>query len=30
MRTAIILDGRLVLDRARLTRAGFRYVAIAN
>jgi UDPglucose 6-dehydrogenase len=29
MRTAIILDGRLVLDRARLTRAGFRYVAIA-
>jgi UDPglucose 6-dehydrogenase len=30
MRTAIILDGRLVLDRARLTRAGFRYVGIAT
>jgi len=28
MRTAIMLDGRLVLDRARLTRAGFRYVGI--
>lgn len=30
MRTAIMLDGRLVLDRARLTRAGFRYVGIAT
>jgi len=28
MRTAILLDGRLVLDRGRLTRAGFRYVGI--
>ncbi len=28
MRTAIMLDGRLVLDRGRLTRAGFRYVGI--
>jgi UDPglucose 6-dehydrogenase len=30
MRTAIILDGRLVLDRARLARAGFRYVGISS
>jgi UDPglucose 6-dehydrogenase len=30
MRTAIMLDGRLVLDRARLTRAGFKYVGIAT
>lgn len=30
MRTAIMLDGRLVLDRARLTRAGFRYVGIGS
>ncbi len=30
MRTAIILDGRLVLDRVRLTRAGFKYLGIAS
>ena len=30
MRTAIILDGRLVLDRARITRAGFRYVGFSS
>ena len=29
MRTAIILDGRLALDRARITRAGFRYVGFS-
>jgi UDPglucose 6-dehydrogenase len=30
MRTAILLDGRNVLDRARLTRAGFRYVGLSG
>jgi UDPglucose 6-dehydrogenase len=30
MRTPIILDGRNALDRARLTRGGFRYLAIAG
>jgi UDPglucose 6-dehydrogenase len=30
MRTAIIFDGRMVLDRARLGRAGFRYVGVAG
>ena len=30
MRTAIMLDGRLVLDRARLTRAGFRYLGLSG
>jgi UDPglucose 6-dehydrogenase len=29
MRTAVVLDGRLALDRARLTRAGFRYLGLA-
>jgi UDPglucose 6-dehydrogenase len=29
MRTAIVLDGRHALDRARMTRAGFRYVGLA-
>src|SRR5579871_1276958 len=29
MRTAIVLDGRLALDRARLSRAGFKYVGLA-
>jgi UDPglucose 6-dehydrogenase len=29
MRSPIILDGRHTLDRARLTRAGFRYIGIA-
>ncbi len=29
MRTPIMLDGRHVLDRARLTRAGFRYLRVA-
>jgi UDPglucose 6-dehydrogenase len=28
MRSAILLDGRNVLDRARLTRAGFRYISL--
>jgi UDPglucose 6-dehydrogenase len=28
MRTAIILDGRHILDRARMTRAGFKYIGI--
>ena len=30
MRSAIILDGRNALDRARLSRCGFRYVGIAG
>lgn len=30
MRSPIILDGRNVLDRARLTRYGFRYIGIAG
>lgn len=30
MRTAIVLDGRHVLDSGRLTRAGFRYLALAG
>jgi UDPglucose 6-dehydrogenase len=30
MRSPIILDGRHVLDRARLTRAGFKYIGIAG
>ncbi len=30
MRTAIVLDGRHALDRARLTRAGFRYIGLAG
>jgi len=30
MRTPLILDGRHVLDSARLTRAGFRYLALAG
>jgi len=29
MRTPVVLDGRLALDRARLTRAGFRYLGLA-
>jgi UDPglucose 6-dehydrogenase len=29
MRTAIVLDGRMALDRGRMTRAGFRYVGLA-
>ena len=29
MRSAIVLDGRLALDRARLSRAGFKYVGLA-
>jgi len=29
MRSAIVLDGRMALDRARMTRAGFRYVGLA-
>jgi UDPglucose 6-dehydrogenase len=29
MRTKVVLDGRLALDRARLTRAGFRYLGLA-
>ncbi len=29
MRTPLILDGRLALDRARLSRAGFRYLGMA-
>jgi UDPglucose 6-dehydrogenase len=29
MRSAIILDGRHALDRARMTRAGFRYIGLA-
>jgi UDPglucose 6-dehydrogenase len=30
MRSAIMLDARLALDRARLTRAGFRYAGLAE
>ncbi|MBV8845621.1 MAG: UDP-glucose/GDP-mannose dehydrogenase family protein [Bryobacterales bacterium] len=30
MRSAIILDARLALDRARITRAGFRYAGLAE
>jgi UDPglucose 6-dehydrogenase len=30
MRTPILLDGRLVLDRVRLKRAGFRYIGISG
>ena len=30
MRTPVLLDGRNVLDRALLTRAGFRYVGLAG
>jgi UDPglucose 6-dehydrogenase len=30
MRSAILLDGRHVLDRARLARAGFRYIGLAG
>jgi UDPglucose 6-dehydrogenase len=30
MRSAILLDGRHVLDRARLTRAGFRYSGLSG
>jgi len=30
MRSPILLDGRNALDRARLTRAGFRYIGIAG
>ena len=30
MRTAIVLDGRNALDRARMTRAGFRYIGLAG
>jgi UDPglucose 6-dehydrogenase len=30
MRSAVVLDGRLALDRARLTRAGFRYLGLAG
>ena len=29
MRTAVMLDGRLVLDRVRLSRAGFKYLGLA-
>ena len=29
MRTAIVLDGRYALDKARMTRAGFRYLTLA-
>jgi UDPglucose 6-dehydrogenase len=30
MRTPILLDARHVLDRARVTRAGFRYITLAG
>jgi UDPglucose 6-dehydrogenase len=30
MRSPILLDGRNVLDRARITRAGFRYLGLAG
>ena len=30
MRTPILLDGRHVLDRARVTRAGLRYIGLAG
>src|SRR5579862_1105814 len=29
MRSAIVLDGRMVLDRARVSRAGFRYIGLS-
>jgi UDPglucose 6-dehydrogenase len=29
MRTAIVLDGRMALDRARMSRAGFKYLGLA-
>jgi UDPglucose 6-dehydrogenase len=29
MRTAMVLDGRMVLDRARVSRAGFRYIGLS-
>jgi UDPglucose 6-dehydrogenase len=29
MRTAIVLDGRMVLDKTRISRAGFRYVGLS-
>ncbi len=29
MRTAVVLDGRQVLDRARMSRAGFKYLGLA-
>jgi len=29
MKTAIVLDGRLALDRARMSRAGFKYLGLA-
>ena len=29
MRTAIVLDGRMVLDRARMSRAGLKYLGLA-
>src|SRR5271154_3981910 len=29
MRSAIVLDGRMVLDKARISRAGFRYVGLS-
>jgi UDPglucose 6-dehydrogenase len=30
MRTAVMLDGRHVIDRVRVTRAGFRYIGLAG
>jgi hypothetical protein len=30
MRTAILLDGRHALDRARMTEAGFRYLGLSD
>ena len=30
MRAAVLLDGRMVLDRARLARAGFRYIGLTG
>ena len=30
MRTPILLDTRHALDRARITRAGFRYITLAG
>jgi UDPglucose 6-dehydrogenase len=29
MRSAIVLDGRMVLDKARISRAGFRYIGLS-
>jgi UDPglucose 6-dehydrogenase len=29
MRTKVVLDGRMALDRARLSRAGLRYLGLA-